>query len=168
MESVQKLLGRFLKEKRMEKGWTQEDLGIRVGYKAEAAKQSISQIERGISHISKDKAGKFIEALSIDEQWLIETLNGFTKEIQIDKSQDRRKKDLELALAGFTGLLAGSLIASKMGKPLRKENRCVNKKIDSSDKEDLKELKELFDEGLIDEREYREIKSKILKKMFSV
>ena len=166
MDSIQKLLGSFLKEKRMEKSWTQEDLGIRVGYKAEAAKQAISQIERGISSIPKDKAGKFIEALSIDEQWLIETLNSSAKEMQLDQSENAGKKDLELALVGFAGLLAGNLIASKKGKPLRKENTCVNNKIDISCRENLRQLKELFDEGLIDEGEYKEMKSKILKKMF--
>ena len=165
-EPIQKLLGSFLKEKRKEKGWTQEEFGVQVGYKSEAAKQSVSQIERGNAHIPKNKAGKFIKALSIDEQWLLETLNSLTRETRSGKSGDRGKRDLELALAGFAGLFAGSRIASKIGKPIGREYECVNKKNDSSDKDDLKQLKELFDEGLIDENEYKEVKSNILKKMF--
>jgi len=94
-------------------------------YKSEAAKQSVSQIERGNAHIPKNKAGKFIKALSIDEQWLLETLNSLTRET---KSGDSGKRDLELALAGFAGLFAGSRIASKIGEPIGREYDSVNKK----------------------------------------
>lgn len=148
MESIQKILGRFLKKKRMDKGWTQEELASRTGYEPETAKQEISHIEQGITPISEDKADKFIEALSIDEEWIIEILNAaVAQKTQSDQAEDGKEKDSELSSA---------------------ENASTDEEIYSANREHLKRLKELVDDGLIDENEYKEIKGKILKKMFSI
>ena len=161
MNTISELIGEILKEKRMSLGLTQEEMGLRVGYKENASKQAISQIERGVTSIPRDKVKKFIEVLKIDDDWLIKTIHSQVESIISKPDFNNSSYTLEEALVGFTGLLAGSIIAkTEFPKPVVPHN------ISDYGKEELKKLKELFSDGLIDELEYKETKQKILNKYF--
>ncbi|MCB1192208.1 MAG: helix-turn-helix domain-containing protein [Leptospiraceae bacterium] len=165
MKGINELIGEILKEKRQVIGLTQEDLGLRVGYKPNACKQAISQIERGITSIPRDKAKKFIEILQIDDNWLIDTIHSQVENIRTSPDKQKEIGSLEEALVGFTGLLAGSIIASS-GKYLPTANPKEVVSPESYGKEELQKLKSLYEENLIDESEYKEMKKKVLEKYF--
>ena len=74
-------IGARIKEIRMEKGWTQEELADRMGYKS---KSSINKIELGLNDIPQSKVAKFSEALDCSMEYLLgldETPKSRNKEI---------------------------------------------------------------------------------------
>jgi len=89
--------------------------------------------------------------LSIDEEWIIEILNAATQKAQSGEAEDRKGKDSGPSSAEGTV-----------------KDEYMTEEIYSANREHLKRLKELADDGLIDENEYKEIKGKILKKMFLI
>lgn len=66
--NAQQMLGSRLKMRRMEMSLTQEELGVYVGYSPMAAKQAISQIERGVTWIPNKKQSEFILHLQLDRE----------------------------------------------------------------------------------------------------
>lgn len=92
-------IGDRIKAKRIERGWTQEELADRMGYKS---KSSINKIELGSNDIPQSKVVKFSEALDCSMEYLLgldETPKSRNKEVlsknlkyYIEKSgKDRRE-----------------------------------------------------------------------------
>lgn len=61
-------IGDRIKAKRIERGWTQEELADRMGYKS---KSSINKIELGLNDIPQSKVAKFSEALQCSMEYLM-------------------------------------------------------------------------------------------------
>lgn len=73
-------IGKRIKAKRLEKGWTQEDLAKKMGYKS---KSTINKIEKDINDIVQSNVVKFAEVLGTTTSWLM----GWDPE-QIDTAQE--------------------------------------------------------------------------------
>lgn len=61
-------IGQRIKSKREEKGWTQEELAKKMGYRS---KSTINKIEMGINDISQGKIVKFAEVLETSIAYLM-------------------------------------------------------------------------------------------------
>lgn len=77
-------IGKRIKQKREEYGWTQEELAKRMGYKS---KSTINKIEMGINDISQSKIVKFAEVLNTSVAYLM----GWDQE-QIDALSEMQKE----------------------------------------------------------------------------
>lgn len=62
------MIGDKIKNRRLELGWTQEDLSRRMGYKHCS---SINKIELGINDIPQSKIEKFAEVLGVSISYLL-------------------------------------------------------------------------------------------------
>src|SRR5437868_2862270 len=62
------LMGEYLRRKRLECNYLQEEFGVKVGYSPTSAKQAISQIERGSVSIPKNKLDLFVKHLVLDDK----------------------------------------------------------------------------------------------------
>lgn len=74
-------IGERIKNIRIERGLTQEDLAKRMGYKTRSA---ICQVERNGDNITSDRIAAFAEALGVS----IQTLMGWEEKIEL--SDDER------------------------------------------------------------------------------
>ena len=68
MEIDKKLIGRKIRMLRESKGWTQEDLGLKIGIE----QSNITRIEKGKKFISMDKVYKILEVFDISFDYLFE------------------------------------------------------------------------------------------------
>ena len=66
-----KLVGSYLKNVRMDKGLTQSDVAVKLGY---TSPQFISNIERGISKVPLKTLRHFIDLYQLNPEHLIETI----------------------------------------------------------------------------------------------
>lgn len=150
---AQEMLGMLIKMKRKEHGMTQEELGVHVDYSPHAAKQAISQIERGVTWIPVKKLSQFVSTLNLDEDFM-KLLNyqyhsrNFAESIKIMKAQ--KAKEIRNRGDDLESQSAVSRPAPKMGKDDLEEK--------------LVALKEMFEKGLIEEDEFKQMKGEILKK----
>ena len=65
------MIGNRIKEMRMEKGWTQEELARKIGY---ADKTAINKIEKNINDVNQSTIQKFAEAFGCNiEDFFIAT-----------------------------------------------------------------------------------------------
>ena len=60
--------GERVKERRIELGWTQEELAEKMGYKS---KSSINKIELGINDVTQSKIIKFAEVMNTSVEYLM-------------------------------------------------------------------------------------------------
>ena len=63
-----KVIGEYLKDARLKKGFSQIELSNVLGYESG---QSISNWERGLGEVPIDKLGKIVRVLDIDEGKLV-------------------------------------------------------------------------------------------------
>lgn len=66
MEIDKKLIGNKIRLLRESKGWTQEDLGLKIGMK----QSNVATIEKGRKFISMDKVYKILEVFNISFDYL--------------------------------------------------------------------------------------------------
>lgn len=154
--NAQDLLGNYVKMKRLELNWTQEQLGINVGYAPQTAKQSISQLERGITWIPGKKLDEFIATLELDRsffqllQYHFSSNNYGEAEKMLTKLNEYELKRMSKSI-GYELEPARKPQVSPAQKPI--EDRLVR-------------LKDLFEKGLIDEAEYKEAKREVLRAFY--
>ena len=70
MEIDKKIIENKIRILRESKGWTQEDLGLKIGMK----QSNIVTIEKGRKFISMDKVYKILEVFNISFDYLLESL----------------------------------------------------------------------------------------------
>lgn len=73
-------IGERIKNIRIERGLTQEDLAKRMGYKTRSA---ICQVERNGDNITSDRIAAFAEALGVS----IQTLMGWEEKIELSNDE---------------------------------------------------------------------------------
>ena len=69
--AADKLVGSRIKELRMKKGWSQEELAKRMGYTAANSRSTISKIERGDNSIDQSTLIKFSKVLGTSPVYLL-------------------------------------------------------------------------------------------------
>lgn len=80
--------GDKVKTRRLELGWTQEELASRMGYKS---KSTINKIELGINTVPMQKVAKFAAALGTTSAYLMELDNESSSDIY-DRIRRRREQ----------------------------------------------------------------------------
>ena len=154
--NAQDLLGSYVKMKRLELNWTQEQLGINVGYAPQTAKQSISQLERGITWIPGKKLDEFITALSLDRSFFQLLQYHFSSSNYAEAEKMMKKlNDYELKRMSRS-------IGYELEAPANPAQPPASKSIEDR----LTRLKNLFERGLIDEDDYKEAKKEILRTLY--
>lgn len=159
-EDVTAALGVFLRRKRMEKGLTQQSLGEAIGYAQAAAKQTISQIERGAHWIPVNKLEEIIRSLGLDED-LFRQLHGLFQTGRLDESMELIHSMEQKDELSRTNILQTRMLEAS-GQPLQPtgllEEQLTRK---------LNTLQTLFNSGLISEDDYQESKASLLRKFVS-
>lgn len=69
--AADKLVGSRIKELRMKKGWSQEELAKRMGYTAANSRSTISKIENGDNGIDQSTLIKFAKVLGTSPVYLL-------------------------------------------------------------------------------------------------
>lgn len=151
-QSSQDLLGNYIKLKRRERQITQEELGINVGYSPSAAKQAVSQIERGITWLPDARLPEFIEYLHLSEDFFRRLAHYFS----IKNYQYTRE-----LLEGLHARELGAPPVSRQASPTQ-----ASAASPTTLESQLEKLKGLLEKGLIDEGDYKEAKRDLLKKHF--
>lgn len=92
------MIGDMIKRKRIENGWTQEELAKRMGYKS---KSTINKIELGINDVNQQNIVKFAKVLGTTIPYLME-LEEVADQTDGDKLKSLRLKN-NLTLAELAG-----------------------------------------------------------------
>ncbi|MCB9232626.1 MAG: helix-turn-helix transcriptional regulator [Bacteroidia bacterium] len=96
-QQAQEMMGNRLKMRRMEMSLTQEELGVNVGYSPMAAKQAISQIERGITWLPTRKQDEFVKELHLDPNLMtLASYHYFSRNYEEVVSMLREREEAEL------------------------------------------------------------------------
>ena len=156
--NAQDLLGNYIKMKRLELNWTQEQLGINVGYSPQTAKQSISQLERGITWIPGKKLDEFITTLNLDRSFF-QLLQYHFSSSNYSEAEKMLQKLSEYELKRMSKSIRYELEAQS---PQPQFQPIAEKSIEDR----LIRLKDLFEKGLIDEEDYKQSKREVLRKFY--
>lgn len=159
--NAQDLLGSYVKMKRLELNWTQEQLGINVGYAPQTAKQSISQLERGITWIPGKKLDEFINALSLDRSFF-QLLQYHFSSSNYAESEKMLKRLNEYELKRMSRSIGYELEPLTPATPAPAPEPAPKKTVEDR----LTRLKNVYDKGLIDEEDYKEAKREILRSLY--
>lgn len=81
MEINKELFGNKIRTLRESKGWTQKDLGVKIG----VDQSNITKMEKGKKFISMDTAYKIIEIFNISFDYLFEDVLIASKNLETDK-----------------------------------------------------------------------------------
>ena len=160
-DRCQNLLGNYLKLKRRERDLTQEEVGINVGYSPHTAKQAISQIERGVTWVPDKKLSEFVRFLELDSSFF-SLLSYYYSIKNYDEVFNMLQKLQAHAIRNMSDDMQISL--DKPRAAHAPEKPAVASKEDQLEAQ-LKKLKNFFDQGLIDEDDYKEAKREALRKM---
>ncbi len=183
------LLGNLIRKKRIEQGFTQEDLGQKVGYGELTRRQAISQIERGGVAIPNKKLNLFINALKMDNTFITEVNFLISKGNYEDAAhllEDREAEERKIAtsLSAHIPVTTQDTISmslnqsgpdpEKLDTPhTEKADGDVNPTIKNTleaftdnPETKLTKLKILFEKELITEEEYTARKKDILDRYF--
>ena len=83
------MIGDNIKRFREERGWTQEELALKMGY---SSKSTINKIEKNINDISQTKIEKFAQVFDCDPTELITSKSATS----VSRDLDRERKADEL------------------------------------------------------------------------
>ena len=78
-------IGKMIKKRREELGWTQQDLADKMGY---TSKSTITRIEKGYNDVSQSNIIKFADVLGVSPSYLMEWDNQLIDASNNDKSKD--------------------------------------------------------------------------------
>lgn len=121
-------IGKQIKKKREELGWTQEELASKMGYKS---KSTINKIELGINDVAQTKIVKFADILGTSIPYIMgwddESINSASEietdknaDADLDKMYDEWKDEKEAGLAAHIKALreGNHITLSEMSKEL--------------------------------------------------
>lgn len=162
-QKAQELLGQRVKLKRIEKGLTQEELGIAVDYSVQTAKQAISKIERGQVWIPNKKVEAFNKVLGFDPQVMsLVTYHYHARNYADVIERLEKQKDWEIKTRSQA---IDSKLESVNDGNNKKETRVENSESSLAGLEEhLEALKRLREKELITEEEYSKMKQDTWKK----
>ena len=84
-EQYLKEVGSRIKEARLEKGYTLEELANKVGYKSTNARSTMQKIESGKSDIPTSKVSKIAEALEVPVGKIMGWWDEFDEELNLEQ-----------------------------------------------------------------------------------
>ena len=111
--------GEKIKRLRIERGWTQSDLGERIGVQ----KAAINKYETGIVvNLKREILGKLSDVLDVNPAWLIDEEEGWPPVPSIRKLVDNSVR-------------AGMIVGQKMVSPKTEEAKIISAGIDKMEPE---------------------------------